>query len=97
MPFFCCFRITELNASTSTIVNYLIGVTVGTLIFSVVVIIILGLPVFMDKSAKIQDFAVRKASWVVSLPVSACRVVFVSVLDFAISVCRYPLVKKVLE
>jgi len=30
------------------------------------VIIILGLPVVMDKSAKIQDFAVRQASWVVS-------------------------------
>ena len=46
----------ELDASTSTIIGYLVGITIGTLLFSIVLIILLALPLILDKTASLQEY-----------------------------------------
>jgi hypothetical protein len=52
--------ITQLNASSSTIVSYLVGVTVGTLIFSIILIFLLALPLVLDKTTNVQQYVATK-------------------------------------
>lgn len=51
----------ELNASVDTLVSYLVGITIGTFIFSVILIILLALPLIMDKTANLQQFVSAQA------------------------------------
>lgn len=50
----------QLNASSDTIISYLIGVTVGTLLFSIVLIMLLALPSILDKTTSIQEYVATK-------------------------------------
>ena len=51
---------TQLDASASTITSYLIGVTVGTLLFSIILICLLALPSILDKTTSVQEYVVTK-------------------------------------
>jgi hypothetical protein len=46
----------QLDASTNTIIGYLVGITIGTLLFSIVLIILLALPLILDKTASLQEY-----------------------------------------
>ena len=49
-----------LDASADTIVWYLIGITIGTIIFSILLICLLSLPVILDKTGNVQNYVARK-------------------------------------
>lgn len=61
--------LSELNADPDTIVAYLVGITIGTFIFSIFLVLILSLPIILDKSAKAQMIVAKGATtaWAASL------------------------------
>ena len=50
----------QLDASVDTIIWYLVGITVGTIVFSILLIILLSLPVILDKTSNVQNFVATK-------------------------------------
>jgi hypothetical protein len=50
----------SLDAGPSTITWYLVGITIGTLIFSIILIILLALPVILDKTSFVQKYVATK-------------------------------------
>ena len=50
----------QLDASSDTIIWYLIGIVVGTIVFSIILIILLALPVILDKTSNVQKFVATK-------------------------------------
>ena len=56
----CSVNPAVFDASVSTMVDYLIWVAVGDFLFSLFLVVILALPVLLDKSAKVQRVVVRK-------------------------------------
>jgi hypothetical protein len=49
------------NVSVSTLTNYLIGVAIGDVVFSVLLVLVMALPTLIDKSAKVQKMVVKEA------------------------------------
>jgi len=49
------------DVSVSTLTNYLIGVAIGDVAFSLLLILVMALPTLLDKSAKMQKLVVKKA------------------------------------
>lgn len=52
----------QLNASVDTLISYLVGITIGTFIFSILLIILLALPLILDKTSNLQQFVSAQAS-----------------------------------
>lgn len=52
--------VNQLNASPDTIVSYLIGITLGTLLFSIVLVFLLALPSVLDKTLAVQGYVATK-------------------------------------
>ena len=51
------------DVSVQTLVNYLIGVAIGDIVFSFLLVLVMALPALLDKSAKVQKIVVRKAKY----------------------------------
>jgi hypothetical protein len=51
------------NVSVSTLTNYLIGVAIGDVVFSVLLVLVMALPTLLDKSAKVHKMVVKKAQY----------------------------------
>ena len=63
----------EFDASISTLVNYLIGIAVGDVFFSLLLAILIALPVLLDRSSGIQRFVVREAKFVAGKATTAAQ------------------------
>jgi hypothetical protein len=52
----------DFNSSVSTISDYIIGIVVGGILLSLLLVLVLTLPILLDKSTKVQNMAVRQFS-----------------------------------
>eukprot|EP00889_Picochlorum_renovo_P004074 jgi/Picre1/31104/NNA_006459.t1 len=52
----------QLNASVDTLISYLVGITIGTFVFSILLIFLLALPLIMDKTSHLRQFAATQAN-----------------------------------
>ncbi len=50
----------QLDASSDTIISYLVGIVVGTIIFSIILIVLLALPVILDRTGNVQKYVATK-------------------------------------